>query len=262
MRTQPIPVVLVIAGIDPTGGAGAQADIEAVAAQGGHAALAVSALTVQDTVNAHAVWPAGAPRVELQARAVLADMPVAAVKCGLLPDADTVVTVAELLAEYPDLPLVVDPVLVAGGGAALASPSVADALRRQLLPRATVATPNRHELRALVPEHDSDEARARALCAEGCRWLLLTGGDSETEQVHNTLYGADGSRQTFDWPRLPERYHGSGCTLAGALAGQLAAGAAVGHAVAEAQAYAWRTLEHAFRAGRGQWLPNRVGTAG
>ena len=254
------PVILVIAGNDPTGGAGLTADTQTLAALGCHIAPVVSSVTVQDTVDARAVWPTGAERVVLQMGAVLDDMAVAAVKCGLLADAETVASVAALLADHPGLPLVVDPVLIAGGGAVLAGESVAAALRRELIPLATAITPNRFELRELVPEHGDDQARARALCDQGCRYVLVTGGDdSGSGPVENTLYGGDGCQRTFSWPRLPDRYHGSGCTLAAALTALLACGLSPVAAVEQAQDYTWRALRDAFRAGRGQSLPRRFG---
>ncbi len=136
------PVVLCLSGHDPSGGAGLQADIEALLAQGCHAAPAVTALTVQDTVNVSDFRVLDREWVLAQANAVLADLPVAAVKLGMLGSLEMVDTVAEILAAHPHLPVVCDPVLRAGGGGALGKGDVGFAMRERLLPRATIATPN------------------------------------------------------------------------------------------------------------------------
>ncbi|MCR8385297.1 bifunctional hydroxymethylpyrimidine kinase/phosphomethylpyrimidine kinase, partial [Pseudomonas aeruginosa] len=144
------PVVLCLSGHDPSGGAGLQADIEALLAQGCHAAPAVTALTVQDTVNVSDFRVLDREWVLAQANAVLADLPVAAVKLGMLGSLEMVDTVAEILAAHPHLPVVCDPVLRAGGGGALGKGDVGFAMRERLLPRATIATPNLPEARLLA----------------------------------------------------------------------------------------------------------------
>lgn len=250
------PVVLIIAGNDPSGGAGLAADIQAVTAQGAHPAPVVSAITVQDTTDVAAVEAVAAIRVAEQARCILADMPVKAVKLGLLGDAAVGQAVATLLREHPGLPIVVDPVLAAGGGAALADEALLQVYRRELLPLATVLTPNVVEARRLASGVNGPAATA--LLELGVAHVLVTGGDEETPQVMNTLFSRGGGRKDFAWPRLPGRYHGSGCTLASALAALLARGWSVEDAVQEAQRYTWETLEAAWRLGRGQLIPNRA----
>ncbi|WP_134478121.1 bifunctional hydroxymethylpyrimidine kinase/phosphomethylpyrimidine kinase, partial [Pseudomonas aeruginosa] len=220
------PVVLCLSGHDPSGGAGLQADIEALLAQGCHAAPAVTALTVQDTVNVSDFRVLDREWVLAQANAVLADLPVAAVKLGMLGSLEMVDTVAEILAAHPHLPVVCDPVLRAGGGGALGKGDVGFAMRERLLPRATIATPNLPEARLLadLPEGSADQCAERLL--EHCEHLLITGGHGDESEVHNRLYSRDGSRRTFTCQRLPGSYHGSGCTLASALAGRIALGQA------------------------------------
>lgn len=206
------PVVLCLSGHDPSGGAGLQADIEALLAQGCHAAPAVTALTVQDTVNVSDFRVLDREWVLAQANAVLADLPVAAVKLGMLGSLEMVDTVAEILAAHPHLPVVCDPVLRAGGGGALGKGDVGFAMRERLLPRATIATPNLPEARLLadLPEGSADQCAERLL--EHCEHLLITGGHGDESEVHNRLYSRDGSRRTFTCQRLPGSYHGSGCT--------------------------------------------------
>lgn len=254
------PVVLCLSGHDPSGGAGLQADIEALLAQGCHAAPAVTALTVQDTVNVSDFRVLDREWVLAQANAVLADLPVAAVKLGMLGSLEMVDTVAEILAAHPHLPVVCDPVLRAGGGGALGKGDVGFAMRERLLPRATIATPNLPEARLLadLSEGSADQCAERLL--EHCEHLLITGGHGDESEVHNRLYSRDGSRRTFTCQRLPGSYHGSGCTLASALAGRIALGEALHGAVQSALDYTWRTLRDAESPGHGQYVPRRLPT--
>lgn len=252
------PVVLCLSGHDPSGGAGLQADIEALIAQGCHAAPTVTALTVQNTVNVSDFRVLDREWVLAQANAVLDDMPVSAVKLGMLGNISMVETVLELMQEHPDLPLVCDPVLRAGGGGSLGKNDVAFALREQLLPIALIATPNLPEARILaeLPEGTADECAAKLL--PYCRHLLITGGHGDESQIHNRLYSRDGSQHTFTCQRLPGSYHGSGCTLASALAGRLALGEELVSAVRSALDYTWRTLRDAEQLGIGQYVPRRL----
>jgi hydroxymethylpyrimidine/phosphomethylpyrimidine kinase len=251
------PVVLVIAGNDPSGGAGLAADIQAVTALAAHPAPVATALTVQDTRNAYRVDTVAADLVADQARAVLDDLPVAAIKIGLLGNGAIAEAVADVLAAHPDVPVVLDPVLVASGGASLAASSLVDVLRARLLERTTIVTPNASELRTLAPDAADHAARAAALVASGVRYVLAKGGDEPTEEVHNVLYDREGEVEHFTWTRLPHRYHGSGCTLASAIAALLAHGKPVRAAVEAAQRYTFEALRRGFRPGRGQHVPHR-----
>ena len=253
------PTVLVIAGNDPSGGAGIAADIQAITAAGAHPAPVITALTVQDTVNASAVEPASAQFVVAQAEAVLADMPVAAVKIGLLATAEIAAAVATLLARHPAVPVVLDPVLVAAGGARLAEEALVDEVLQRLCPLTTLLTPNAMEIRRLAPAAADTAARAASLRQAGCQWVLAKGGDEADEgggEVINTLFGPDAPR-VFRWPRLQGSFHGSGCTLASACAARIALGDSVDAAVATAQSLVHGWLEQAFRPGRGQLVPLR-----
>lgn len=252
------PVVLVIAGHDPTGGAGLQADIEAVAALGGRAVTLVTALTAQNTVEAREVLPQDPEALARQAELLLADVTAQSCKIGLLASTAVARVTAKILAARPGLPVVLDPVLVAGTGDPLSGAEMAGVIRRTLVPLATVMTPNQAELGQLVPELAATPvAAAAALVREGCPHVLITGGDGTGAEVVNTLYSAGGQSQALSWPRLPGRYHGSGCTLAAALACFLARGLDPRQASAEAQAYTWRCLDTAHSLGRAQRHPNR-----
>lgn len=252
-------VVLVLGGLDPTGGAGLQADIEAIASMGSHAAPVITAVTVQDTNNVVGFTPLEAGLVVQQARAVLEDIPVTAIKIGMTGSVEVIEAIHTLLNDYPDMPVVLDPVLVAGGGGALAEQSATAAINMLLLPHATVVTPNRSEAYALAPEADTPDACAMALLAYGAKYVLITGGDTGTgaEPVVNMLYGNNRVLESYRWERLPAKYHGSGCTLAAALAGLLAQGNEPFTAIHKAQEYTWGALQNGYRIGRGQHIPHR-----
>ena len=250
------PVVLVIAGNDPSGGAGLAADIQAITALGAHPAPVVAALTVQDSVDVMRVKVVEPELVVEQAERVLADMPVKAVKLGLLGSAATGSAVAGLLAQHRHIPLVVDPVLAASGGGRLAEDALMEVYLKRLFPLAAVATPNAAESRRLAPAAADAAARGAALLATGAAHILLKGADEDTPEVVNSLFSR-GARADLTWPRLPGSYHGSGCTLASGIAALLARGTPVPEAVREAQRYTWQALERGFRPGRGQSIPAR-----
>lgn len=258
MNQSTVPVVMAFAGNDPTGGAGLQADIETVASMGCQAAPVVTALTVQDTRNVIHFEAVASPLVIEQARAVLEDMPVAAIKIGMLGSVANVEAVHTILTDYPAIPVVLDPILAAGGGAELADSGLREAIIHLLLPLTTVLTPNSVEARRLAPEADTLDACAQALLSEGCEFVLITGTHENSPSVHNTLYGNMRRLETFTWRRLPHSYHGSGCTLASAVAGLLAQGLEPITAIHEAQEYTWQALKAGYRVGMGQFHPNRL----
>ncbi len=253
------PVVLSFAASDPTGGAGLQADLLTLASLGCHPASVVTALTAQDTRGVDGVLAIEPAWVERQAERLLADMPVAAFKLGVLGSAANARAIAGILAAYPKVPVVLDPVLASGRGDALADAETIRALRESLLPLTTVLTPNSVEARRLVgaASDASLDACARQLIDAGCQYVLVTGTHESTPQVVNTLYGGRGALREDRWERLPGSYHGSGCTLASALAAQLARGRSVAEAAREAQQYTWQALASGFRPGKGQFLPLR-----
>ena len=254
------PIVLTFAASDPSGGAGVQADLLTLASMGCHPLSVITALTVQDTLGVEGVMPIDADWVADQARALLEDMPVDAFKIGVLGSVENIVAVAEIISDYPDVPLILDPVLASGRGDELATDDMVHALREMLLPQTTILTPNSAEARRLA---DLDDEPALAICAArlveaGCEYVLVTGTHEATPQVINTLYGKSGVVRSDPWPRLPHSYHGSGCTLASAIAAMLANGLELPEAVREAQDYTWHALEKAYRPGMGQHIPDRL----
>lgn len=256
------PQVLVFAASDPSAGAGIQADLLTLACLGCHPLTAVTALTVQDTVGVQSVHPVAAELLEQQARTILEDMPVAAFKIGVLGSVENVLMVAEIVADYPETPLVFDPVLASGRGDELSGEEIISAIREMLLPQTTIITPNAPEARRLAESDEDENEPALDVCAQrlidmGVQYVLITGTHENTPEVINTLYGPDGVIRHDRWERLPGSYHGSGCTLASAIAGCLAGGASVEDAVRDAQDYTWQTLKNGFRGGMGQLIPDR-----
>ncbi len=260
-----LPVVLVFSATDPTSGAGLQADILTLASLGCHPLSVVTAITVQDTVGVEDFLPLDPVWITDQARGVLEDMPVAAFKLGMLGSVEAVVAIAEIVADYPDIPLVLDPVLASGRGDELASEDLIAAMRDLLLPQTTLITPNGIEARRLTEEDLDEEGEDHDLqvCAEflldlGCEYVLITGSHEQTVAVSNKLYDASGLIQTLEWERLPGSYHGSGCTLASAIAAMLAQGLAIDDAVKAAQEYTYESLRAGYRLGMGQAIPDRL----
>ncbi len=240
-----------------------QADILTLAGLGCHPLSVVTAVTVQDTLGVEDFLPMDAEWVADQARRVLEDMPVAAFKVGMLGSVEVVMAVAEVVSDYPDIPLVLDPVLASGRGDELASEDLLAAMLEALVPQTTLLTPNSLEARRLAADDESDEELmsladcAGRLLERGCEYVLITGSHEQTAQVVNVLYGDRGTIQTLRWDRLPGGHHGSGCTLAASVAGMLAMGLDMPEAVKAAQEYTYQTLQHAFRPGMGQAIPDR-----
>ncbi len=257
-----LPQVLVFAASDPSSGAGIQADTLTLASLGCHPLTALTALTVQDTVGVQSVHPVSAELVEQQARTILEDMPVAAFKIGLLGSVENVLMVAEIISDYPEIPVIFDPVLASGRGDELSGEEIISAMREMLLPQTTLLTPNAPEARRLAESDDDEnepsiEVCARRLIEMGAQQVLITGTHENTPQVINTLYGPEGVIRVDRWERLPGSYHGSGCTLASAIAGCVAGGASIEDAVRDAQDYTWQALDKGFRGGMGQFIPDR-----
>ncbi|CUA83302.1 Hydroxymethylpyrimidine/phosphomethylpyrimidine kinase [Gulbenkiania indica] len=261
---RPYPAVLVLAGNDPSGGAGLSADLLTLASLGCHPLPVVTAITVQDSATLDDFLVMEPDWVVDQARMVLEDMPVEAFKVGMIGSVENVAAITELVSDYPDVPLVLDPVLASGSGSPMADDDLVAAMRDMLLPQVSVLTPNSLEARRLAvndPDGDDDpdlDECARRLLALGPAYVLITGTHEGSADVVNVLYGPEGRIREDRWPRLPGSYHGSGCTLASALTAFLAQGVEIGEAVREAQAYTYQTLAHAFRPGMGQFIPDRL----
>lgn len=252
--TARLPRVLIIAGSDPSGGAGIQGDIQTVAALGGYPMAAITALTVQNTRGVRAVHPVAPEVIAAQVAACLEDIGADAVKLGMLGGAAAIAAVAGALAHFPG-PVVLDPVLVAKGGARLLDRGAEAALAAQLLPRATVVTPNAPELAALaaMPVATQPQALAagRALARLGPA-VLVKGGHLPGDPVIDTLLLPDGGEVRFTGPRIDTPHtHGTGCALASAMATGLAQGLSLARACARAHAFVAAAIAHAPGLGGG-----------
>jgi len=254
---QPIPTVLVFSGLDPGGGAGIQADIEALSSQGCHACPIITALTVQDTRDVSRVSSVTPELVLEQAETLLADINIDAIKIGLVNSIEMVEVIQTILNKLTHVPVVFDPVLASGNETDLNNNETRHAFNKYILPHTTVLTPNSKEARLLAPETDTLDACAVALLDKGCEYVLITGAHEPSEKVCNTLYNNHRKPETFQWPRLEGEFHGSGCTLAASIAGLLAHGNDPMSAVHEAQEYTWQSLKQSYMIGRGQSIPNR-----
>ena len=248
--------VLVVAGSDSSGGAGIQADIKTITALGGYAATAITALTAQDTTGVHGIVPVPAGFVKQQIEVVLADIGADCLKTGMLYSAEIIEGVADVIEANADgIPLVVDPVMVAKGGAALLEPAATQALKARLILRATVVTPNVVEAEALggMPIGSLEDMRhaAAMLLTLGPKAALLKGAHLPGDTVHDVLVTEDGE-EVFESPRIATRHtHGTGCTLASAIATGLAQGMAIREAVIRARAYVLEAIARAPGLGAG-----------
>ena len=242
-------VTLTIAGSDPTAGAGIQADIKTMAALGCYAASAITAVTVQDTVNVQAIHAVPAEVVAAQVRAVMNDLQPRAVKIGMVNDAQTIAAIADALPHHGIIPVVIDPILAATGGTPLLQQDAYDALCTRLLPLATLITPNIPEAERMAGMPITDETSMDRAAAEigrrtGCPWILIKGGHREGLKT-DVLYGK-GKRRVFSSPPVNTRNtHGTGCTLSSAITAFLAQQYDMEQAVAMAKTF----VDEALRAG-------------
>ena len=251
------PTILCLSGFDPSGGAGIQADIESIASMGAHATPVITAYTVQNTQNVEYFQTVDSQLFSDQINKLLNDIPVKAIKIGMIGSLKIIELIQNILKQNPDLPVIYDPVLAAGGGTNLTESGMLDAIRELILPYTTILTPNSPEARQLSGKNDLIDC-GKTLMEQGCDTVLLTGTHENDEHVNNIWFQDGQYVETFSWDRLPHEYHGSGCTLASAIAALLAQGLDPFNAVNEAQDYSWNTLKHAFKiSDKGQLITNR-----
>ncbi|MSP28112.1 MAG: hydroxymethylpyrimidine/phosphomethylpyrimidine kinase [Methylococcales bacterium] len=250
------PVVLSFSGHDPSGGAGVQADIETLVSHQCHSTSVITTLTEQDTHNVKKLIPQRPEDIISQAQTLLNDIDVNVFKIGLIGHYETALAIHTLLKQYPKIPVVLDPVLAAGGGTELCNEQLLRAITELLLPCTTVLTPNSEEARKLTGLTDLQDCGLKLL-ELGCNTVLITGTHEDTPSVSNQLFHDGRCWETYTWSRLPASYHGSGCTLAASIAALLAHGIEPIQAVMEAQDYTWNSLNAAYKVGKGQHNPNR-----
>lgn len=250
--------VLCLGGLDPSGGAGIQADIEAVAATGAHALTLATCLTVQNSQQTLAMQVVDADLIQQQLECLQTDMPIHACKIGVLPNAETASIVAAFLSQLDDIPVVFDPVMRATVGIHFAEQESWQAIQQELLPQVTICTPNQAELAGLSRLDTTPSRQAEQLFEYGLDALLVTAADEDTIDVQNTLYRPGSDPIEYVWPRLKAHYHGSGCTLSSALASRLAQGEDLVDAVQQAQNYVQYSLKCGQALGQGQHIPHRI----
>jgi hydroxymethylpyrimidine/phosphomethylpyrimidine kinase len=242
--------VLSIAGSDPSGGAGIQADLKTIAALGGYGMAAITALTAQNTQGVSGVHVPPVDFIGAQIDAIFADIEVHAVKIGMLATGDIARKVAERLAAHGAHNIVLDPVLVATSGDALGAPDVVEAMLAALFPLATLVTPNLPEAArlsgtTLAAGVDAQQALALQL-AQSTKAVLVKGGHAAGSEAIDILALPNGQVQTFRAPWvMTNNTHGTGCTLSSAIATRLAQGADLTQAVSDAKAYLTQALRHA-----------------
>ena len=237
--------VLCFSGLDPSGGAGLQADIEAIGASGAHAAIACTALTIQNSQQVFGFEATSKELLLAQANAVVGDLPIRCVKSGMLGTTDNIAALAEFLAQHPEYQYVLDPVLVANSGGSLGNQETLVKAFSALIPLASLITPNTVELRALTGEQDLDLA-TKKLFTMGAQTVLVKGGHEDTpDYIQNRLYIKGELINETRCPRLEGEYHGSGCSLASFIAGRLAQGDDLKIAVQHAETWLFGVLKRA-----------------
>lgn len=256
MQVSQRPIVVSFSGHDPSGGAGIQADIETITSYHCHAASVITCLTEQDTSNVAEIVPQSPEKILRQTNRLLHDLPVHAFKIGLIGHEETAHIIYEIVKKYPLIPIILDPILAAGGGANLSNDALLKTMRELLLPLTTVLTPNCSEARKLTGLNEIEVCGKELVNQFGCEYVLITGADEATESVTNRLFHSSGN-ENYIWSRLPSRYHGSGCTLASSIAALFAHGIEPLKAISDAQEYTWNTLQAAYKTGAGQSNPNR-----
>lgn len=257
-----IPSILSFAPTDPTCGTGLHADVLTAAALGVMPLAVTTGVMVQNTSMYEGFLPVDDDWIVDQARAVLEDMPVHAIKVGTLGSAEAAAAVAEILADYPDIPVVYDPAFIPTGADPMAEEDFFATIGGMILPLADIVTPSLAEARRLVQDEDEEDTLNATDCAQRlleleCGHVLISGRHEQAAQIVNTLHSAQGILRTDVWERLPGTFHGAGSTLSAALAAFMAKGHKVFEAAYLAQQYTWNTLAQGARPGMGKSLPKR-----
>jgi hydroxymethylpyrimidine/phosphomethylpyrimidine kinase len=251
-------IALTIAGSDSSGGAGIQADLKTFTALGVYGASVLTAITAQNTQGVQSVLTLPPDIIAAQMTSIAADLAVGAIKTGMLGDRITVETVADGLRRFVNVPLVIDPVMVATSGDVLLAPDAIDAVRSRLFPLADVVTPNLREAARLLETSvatslDEMEGQGRRLLAVGAKAVLIKGGHGEGPEAIDILVFEAGSLR-FSAPRIAtQNTHGTGCTLAAAIAARLSLGDSIADAVNAAKRFVWQAIDggRALEIGKG-----------
>ena len=262
---QNYPKILTFAASDPSGGAGIQADIMTQTSLGCFPLSVITALTVQDTQGVKTIQSVTASLVDHQARTLLDESEIDAIKCGVLGDIENIKVIAKIISDYPKIPVVIDPIIASGRGDSLITDEGLEMMIRLLFPVAEIITPNINEGSLIITKNLFDEIKedqffiGKSLLEFGPKNILLTAADHDlnSAKVKNILFNHSGSTVTYEYQRLLLKYHGSGCTLSSSIAAFIALGMTTEGAVVEAQDFTWQTLKYGLKNGRGQLIPNR-----
>ena len=249
--------MLCFSGLDPSGGAGIQADIESISQHGCHAAPVITANTVQDTHNVFSFEVIDPALILKQARTILNDMTVSAIKIGMLGSGSTAEAIYTLLRQHQDIPVIFDPVLFAGGGSSLAQKNLIDAANTLIIPNTYLLTPNIPEALHLTNNKVKPEIAAQYLNSLCAKYVLLTGTHATNPKVIHKLYHKMKTIKTFQYKRLANEYHGSGCTLAASAAALIAQKIEPVNACQNALDFTFKSLKNAQALGKGQLIPKR-----
>lgn len=263
MQNQTSPLILTFGASDPIGAIGLQADLASFAAMGCHGLSVVTSILIADTARIEDVQVIDADWVADQARVVLEDMPVAAFKVGAVGSIENVSVIAEIVSDYPDIPLILDPFITAMPDQGQDSEDMLIATRELLIPQTTLFLASAVELARLAETwrepstNDTMAVDAMRIIDMGCEYLLVTGTPCDVHDVANTLFGESGSLRHDTWPRLPGSFSGAGSTISATIAAMLANGMDVPEAVLEAQEFTHAALANAHRLGMGKLTPDR-----
>ncbi|RZA35134.1 MAG: hydroxymethylpyrimidine/phosphomethylpyrimidine kinase [Lysobacteraceae bacterium] len=270
MQNQPFPLILTFGVSDPVGALGVQADLAAFAAHGCHGLSVVAGILVADSAKVENLHEVDSDWMADQARVLLEDMPVAAFKVGAVATVLQLAAIAEIVSDYPDAPLILDPFLTALPDSGLADEEMLSAIRSILAPQTTVLMLSQSELGRMAEtwrepgEAGGDDNSAEALLADvaeltnaGCQYVLVTGTRDDQGGCSNTLFDADGVVARVEWKHLPGPFVGAGNTYSAAFAALMACGMEAPQALFAAQEYTTGALEHAQRFGMGKFIPNK-----
>ncbi|WP_439135738.1 bifunctional hydroxymethylpyrimidine kinase/phosphomethylpyrimidine kinase [Pseudomaricurvus sp.] len=251
------PVILSFSSHDPSGSTGIQADIECAASLGCHCTPIITALCAKDTRDTKEILPVASPLLIEQARAILEDMQVKAVKVGYTGSIENVEAIHSILRDYPSLPVVLDPGTHVCGTKLADAPGVLGAIETLLLPLATVTTPDLAEAHELAQQGDTIHACAQEILEHGCEYVLISGAERSQSTFENHLFGKQGLIQTFSHKRLKMPVSGCGATLAASIACYLGHGLRTEEAIIQGQNFTWNSLANSRQLGMGRRTPNR-----
>ena len=268
MQNQTFPLILSFGVCDPVGALGVQADVAAFAALGCHGLSAISGMMVADSARVEHVYELDSDWMAEQARALLEDMPIAAFKVGAVGSALHLAAIAEIVSDYPDAPLILDPFMSALPDAGLDDEEMLSALRSILAPQATVLMLSQAELGRMAELWRDGDGQAATgddvmledvaeLTSSGLQFVLITGARDAQGACSNRLFDAEGEVARVDWQHLPGPFIGAGNTYSAAFTAMMARGLDAPSALAVAQEYTTGALEHAQRFGMGKFIPNK-----